>query len=216
MKKSQIIFCSFVSHKPIYNLSPSSLQNSYYYGISYSLSPLKSFYSSEAIRTRNINTLFDDNELQLCLPPLSINEVSEDGRCKSNPEFIYQVVYTLKELDYSYSYKFEWSLFLHTNDKDKNLTFHLLPQSGQAPDPQDMLKLMLSMKILYDTYKYRGYYVYHSEIVNFNFVKDFSDYLQKTYSLLGSIVINTNENLDEDNFIEFKKPTILNIKRIKY
>jgi hypothetical protein len=132
-----------------------------------------------------------------------------------NPKFIITLVNVLNNLDKSYKYKLCFLLFLHTNDKDKEVTFLLPPESGIDPStPMDeMLRVAIGIDILYKMCDYRGYHVFHSNELDLELVKDFEKYVHHVLETLGRQVRNTNENLYEDGFIEFKKSVLLKITR---
>jgi hypothetical protein len=73
---------------------------------------------------------------------------------------------------------------------------------------------LLGLMLLENSYNYRGHYLFHSDLFNPNFVKDLDGYIKFVYKTLGECVINTNETLDIDEFIEFKKSTVLKIVKI--
>jgi len=163
----------------------------------------------------HINTLFEKNSLDLWLPSISQNKVDETQRFMFNPKFIITLVNVLNNLDKSYTYKLCFLLFLHTNDKDKEVTFLLPPESGIDPStPMDeMLRVATGIDILYKMCDYRGYHVFHSNELDLELVKDFEKYVHHVLETLGRQVRNTNENLYEDGFIEFKKSVLLKITR---
>jgi hypothetical protein len=64
-------------------------------------------------------------------------------------------------------------------------------------------------------YEYRGYHMFHSDLINFNQFKELGSYPLKIQNILGNHVINVNENLTEDGFVEFRRLVLLKIKRTK-
>lgn len=168
-----------------------------------------SFYSGDGkggSSDKNINSLFEDNKVVLWLPSLSISHDNDWSETKPNPDFLKLLVHNLDGLDKSYLYKLEFSLFLHTDDREKEVVYLLAPDSGINPSKMcsnDMMNYLLAMKILYANYKYRGYHVFHSDTLDFDSIKSLNEYCHLIYKILVLQVTTVNETLDEDGFIEF-------------
>lgn len=172
----------------------------------YKKTNIKNKYFSTKENSSNISMHFKENILFIWLPPIS-----------DKNEFLKSLekILNLLNLDKNFFYKLEFSLFLHTNDSNKDVVFHL-PPSELDPSKlniDNMRKLTLAMSILYKQYNFRGYYIYHTEAINFPI--DFEYYLNNIYNGLGDSIISTNEDLDIDGFIEFNKYILLKVYRKK-
>lgn len=165
----------------------------------------------------DINTWFIDNQLTIELPPISSNQVDVIQRFKPNLEFIISLVNILKGLDKSYLYELNFSLLLDTMNKpSKELTFSTM---GRGLDTSKMsqydIKIMVDINLLYTVYKYRGYYVFHTNHLDFELIKDLTKYANDVYKVLASEVIIINKSLDGDGLIEFRENTLLKISRFR-
>lgn len=164
----------------------------------------------------HINTLFKNNSLVLWLPSISDNKADEKTyRFYGSPKFIITLVDVLKNLDKSYTYMLRFSLFLHTKDPNIALTFLLSSECDwDLSGPKDeVLRVMLGMRLLYWMYDYRGYRVFHYNKLDLALVKDLDKFAHHILEILGKQVIYINENISEEGFIEFKKPVLLKITR---
>lgn len=142
----------------------------------------------------SISSAFKDNMLDIFLPSLH-----------NKDEFLKVLKGILDELSLEKNlYRLEYSLFLHTNDGSKELKFYLAPDSGIDPSKlssNEMMNQMLGMKILYETFKYKGYHLFHSDLLDLELTKDF-EYINLVYNKLGMCVTQINEDLDKEGFIE--------------
>jgi len=148
------------------------------------------------------------------------NKDSDDGveillpSCDEGDLFKSELKNVLSELDKDLSYKLEFCLFLHTNDKSKNLKFILGDYNSLFKKPkideEELFRYLAGLNLLEKLYEYKGYYTVHSDL--FKEIIDLDGYILSISKLLGEFVINTNENLDIDEFVEFKKSTVLRIK----
>jgi len=132
-----------------------------------------------------------------------------------NLKFIITLVNVLNNLDKSFTYKLSFLLFLHTNDKDKELTFLLSSEGDIDPSTSmdEILRVMEYTVLLRELFAYRGYFVFHSNELDLNLVKDIEKYVYYVQDTLSIKVINIHENISEEGFVEFKKPVLLKITR---
>ena len=131
------------------------------------------------------------------------NDFSND---ELNHDFYIDLVGILYGLDKSYLYKLEYSLFLHTNDRDKKVKFLIPPVSGWGDhnnlSNENMFKLALMNKITYENNEYHGYHVYKSDYIDLNSCNLFN-YSRDVFSYLSEHTISVNEDLSADGFIDF-------------
>ena len=135
-------------------------------------------------------------------------------------EFFNQLKNVLSSLDKSFKYNLEYCLYLHTNDQNKNFK-EAGVSAGDSYDsnPDELLNYLFAYQILEANYKFKGYSVLHSDLFN----KDdldmgaslLNDYIKNLYNTLGLKIIETNENLNTDEFIEFKRPLVLIIRAVQ-
>lgn len=130
-------------------------------------------------------------------------------------------------LDKNLSYGLKYFLYLNTNDKSKELIRYPKEDSVLSSNEYsgDILTHTLGLMLLDIAYKFKGHYLFHRDIFNPDLVrlgyanhKDLDGYIESVYGILRNIVINTDESLDVDEFVEFvefKKSTVLKITQIK-
>lgn len=171
----------------------------------------------------NINSLFEDNQFSLFLNPIASIHREETGSDKFTPnkDFIVSFVDVLKVLDKSYSYDFKFSLFLHTNDRGKELVYFMVESpydsylfSEHGVPTEEKLMRMMGHTFLYKFFEFRGYFTYiNYSNIDLNSIKDFIRYASDILIVLGGVVVDVNEISHEDGFIEFHKPVLLKITR---
>jgi hypothetical protein len=95
----------------------------------------------------------------------------------------------------------------------------LSPYSGRDPIKDgldDMKNKILSQSIMYKIFDKHGYCVMNTEKIENTNPKEHMDLVKYAINIknkIGSIIVKTNETLTIDEFIEFKKSTLLKITR---
>jgi hypothetical protein len=122
-------------------------------------------------------------------------------------------------LEKSSSYKLEFCLYLNTNDENKELDFTLGNYISKFIfiDQIEIFKNLTGIQLLDEVYEYKGYYIVHSDLFTLELIQDLDKYIRQVYKLLGEYVEHTNERIaraDSDEFVEFKKSTVLKITKI--
>jgi len=125
----------------------------------------------------------------------------------NGPEFRDQLFFLLNGLDKSSSYELEFSMYIRTNDHNKKLLDLPLPNSNVSPG-----NFLTTLLIFENIYKFKGYFGFINDKYFYNSKQDLIRFVSSIYTRLSEKVINTNEILDHDEFIEFKRPVIINIK----
>lgn len=130
---------------------------------------------------------------------------------ENGPEFRDQLIFLLNGLDKTCRYKLEFSMYLHTNDDNKKLSN--LPVDDISSISNISIENYLMTKVLFEKFfKFKGYFAFFAEKYLYNSEKDLIKFVSSVYIRLEELVINTNEILDQDGFIEFKRPVIIYIK----
>lgn len=82
--------------------------------------------------------------------------------------------------------------------------------------------MFMAMNMLYMCYVFRGYFKVHEFSINLNLTDDYNEYRNKILRSLSEYLVKPNENLDIDEFVEFRKPVSsmvdgvqVNINKIK-
>lgn len=127
----------------------------------------------------------------------------------NGPEFRDQLLFLLNSLDKSSRYKLEFSMYLRTNDDNKKLFNLPLPNSNLP-----LGNFIMSQVIFENTYKFKGYFEFITEKYLYNSEQDLIRFVSSIYTRLAEVVINNNEILSHDEFIEFKRPVIINIIKL--
>jgi hypothetical protein len=172
----------------------------------------------------NIMNGFINDELVLWLPSPAEGNTSRSHPCDTlipnENGFTYDLRKVLLDLK-SYNdwvYKLEFYLYLNTNDNTRKLEHHWSGETEIDPDelsPDEFLRKTLGIGMLRHMYEYRGYHMFYSDLIKFEGFTEFDSYPLKVQSILGNHVININENLTEDGFVEFNRLVLLKIKRTK-
>lgn len=180
----------------------------------------KYFSSSNFQSGVNINDSFNNNnELITWLPPIStVNYFDADSLYEGNLEFADNLTDILNSVNKEYyKYKFDFSLFLHTNDKNSKVDYYLAPDSGlpnmDSIDQQEMMMNMMLGKALWHNFKYHGYHNYLSELTDLEIIKQLDEYINCVEEHLLATANLINECGDA-GFIEFRKSVLLKITRI--
>lgn len=183
-----------------------------------------SSFSSGNGKGGNIIDSFNNNELMIWLPSI-IFDGSRDNTMNKTTDHDFH--FTLKgildelSLDKSSLYKLEYSLFLHTNDKSKGVVYYLAPDSGIESAMYDMDevewgKAMVVLHWLFIHFKFHGYSVIRSDLIDFDKVKDYDLYTSEVHKSLTDSIPSVNKN-PKVGFIEFRKSALLKItKNSKY
>jgi hypothetical protein len=131
-------------------------------------------------------------------------------------KFMSELKTRLSCLKKSSSYKLEFCLYLNTNDENKELDFTLGNYYSVFIfiDQIEIFKNLTGIQLLDEEYEYKGYYIVHSDLFTLELIQDLDKYIRQIYKLLGEYVEHTNERLDCDEFVEFKKSTVLKITKI--
>jgi len=83
-----------------------------------------------------------------------------------------------------------------------------------------MTERIFALSMLEKLYKFKGFFIVHTGlydpelVLNPELVLYLDGYINTVYDILGKYVIYTNESLDIDEFIDFKKSTLLKITKI--
>lgn len=116
--------------------------------------------------------------------------------------------------DKSISYKLEYFLYLHTNDENKEL-IKGVPIYDSVLDNKysnQVMNHIFALTYLENLYEYKGYAVVHTDIYDPKLFLNMDSYVNNVYYILQKYVIYINEEaLEIEEFIEFKKSTILKI-----
>lgn len=175
----------------------------------------------------NINDLFTNNQIVVIyLPTLSSNLEDENDmlRIESDrlPNFVFNLFNNLKALEKeNLLYKFEFSLYLHTNDKNLKVD-DLLPIDDELStlhqlDDFKFNQVSKAYDILHKNYNYHGYHVFKSAILDLDV--DFNKLFKYTTDIFKSLITtshnyNSKDIIDEAGFIEDQyKPVICKITR---
>ena len=153
--------------------------------------------------TKNVNTLCINNNTYYLFTDLN-----------NKYGFIRDLYYILNSVVKSdKSYEICYYLYLWTNNDNKNLLYILSKISVSSDDyTSEFTKQITGLLILEKTFKHRGYYNCVTDIYNPKLYEYIDQYILNIYTRLGEYVISTNENLLVDEFIEFKRDTVLTIK----
>lgn len=108
-----------------------------------------------------------------------------------------------------YSYILYYSLYLHTTDYEKNLTFHLAASSYT----DKIAEMGIADTMRHSLLKLQGYHLYHTDMVDFRTFKDgYDKYALKTLKILQTHVKNVNDS-PTDDLIDYKRTVLLRIVR---
>lgn len=120
-------------------------------------------------------------------------------------------------LDKNFVYKLEYLMHLSTNDQNKNLDFYLGGYDSVFNNgSSDSIHEFMLGKILLDKmYKYKGYHCFYHNLYYYKTTLNLEEYINDVYKILGECVVKTNETLDIDEFIDFKKDAMLRFTKIK-
>lgn len=166
------------------------------------------FYSS----TNNGSSIeFVENKYSCLIPP--INTVYE-GNIHNEGTFhgiLLDLLNSISNQD-QFKYKLIFSLFMHSNDKERKLEFILGPSIINNPKDPNLFFMAMAQKMFYSEYKFHGYADLY--FIDFNPKQKNIETVNKIIKDLGQIIVNTNENFSCHEFIEFKKWTKLEIIRI--
>lgn len=80
----------------------------------------------------------------------------------------------------------------------------------------EKMNMNMGMYVLYSIYKYKGYYEFYADVLDFNMVKDLTEYVRDVERLLENEIRNINRSLDGDSFIEYNKKYLLKLCRLGY
>lgn len=168
----------------------------------------------------NILNLFQHNKLAIVLPSIDTENTNSSLKGITLTEGFRETlanIINILSTEKNFTYELTLSLFLHTNDNSKSLQQRILPDQDIYEDDENfesnLSNLMLAKIMFYSRYQNHGYSVLYQNTIDFRKIKinPYSYALAATRAL-GSKIIHTNEGL-ADEFIEFKKPVILNITR---
>lgn len=117
-------------------------------------------------------------------------------------------------LSKEYTYKLDFSLYLHTNDESKDLTNYPVPTSLDESS-EHMPDIMLSKSMLEIMFGYQGFYVFHTDLIDFRtFNISSTKYADTIYRILWKNVLDLNEDSSElGGFVIFKEGVVLKITR---
>lgn len=117
--------------------------------------------------------------------------------------------------DKNFKYKFNFRLFMHSNDKNKNLESVVGPSLycdniliSPAPNDDSLIE-----SALYREYRYHGYGDIYFLNIDFNDSFHNAIYIKKIIEVIEQLIPHLNKN-KSDLFIEDKKWIILDIDRI--
>lgn len=171
----------------------------------------------------NLNTLheqFQNNKIAIFLPSLDTENCYSPKIVKPQARLCAALLNIINTLitNKEYSYKIELSVFLHTNDKSKYLPPIIHPTDSMDGEPSnEQITMMYAEMILYSVYQRHGYSVFYND--NLDYLKfktegdDRSMYVKTLVMEVMLKVTHINEGL-ADEFIDFKKASLLNITRI--
>lgn len=132
---------------------------------------------------------------------------------ENGPEFRDQLLFLLNGLDKSSRYELIFHMYLHTNDDNKNVFD--LPVDDISSISNISIENYLKSQILFNKfYKSKGFFGFINEKYLYNSEQDLIKFVSSVYKRLKEHVINTNEVLDKDGFIEFKRPVIIYVNSI--
>lgn len=112
-----------------------------------------------------------------------------------------------------FNYNFKYCLYYATNSKhvkfEEDTTYIQADIDKDLPS-QELSKYLTGSTLIENNYNYKGYKTIHSDLFQGNkFNIDFNNYAIKTYNILGRIIFNVNENLENPDFIDFNKNSVL-------
>jgi hypothetical protein len=138
-------------------------------------------------------------------------------------KFIEEISNILIDIDLAYNkdqytksefkYNFKYCLYYATNSKDVKFeedTTHIIANIDKGLPSQELSKYSMGSILIENNYIYKGYKTIHSDLLlgdKFNIY--FNDYAIKTYNILGKIIFSVNENLENPDFIDFNKHSVL-------
>lgn len=112
-----------------------------------------------------------------------------------------------------YIYNFKYCLYYATNSKDVKYeedTTHIQASIDKDLPSQELSKYLIGSNLIENNYICKGYKTIYSDLIQgHNFNIDFNNYAIKTYNNLGRIIFNVNENLENPDFIDFNKHSVL-------
>lgn len=117
----------------------------------------------------------------------------------------------LSNLDPQFKYKLDFYLYLHTNDKNKEFKrINLGLGDVYEKDYEEFYRYLLSMLFIENIFEFKGYGLLYKDL----FYKDevqtnIAGFIRKIYSNLETKIIETNNFHHIDEFIEYKRPTVL-------
>jgi hypothetical protein len=163
------------------------------------------------------NLEFQNNVLLLFLPSIHTQNSNLQARDRAAAKELFtdmlKDIINKLSLSKNYTYKLYFSLFLHTNDESKDLTYYLAPTyfAEHSDNVLDMIKAKFLFGIMY---KKQGYCEFHTDFLDFrSFNTSSIKYAEKILKILGTKVIHMNEHSREDGFVDFKKSVLLKITR---
>lgn len=165
--------------------------------------------------TKN-NTIYPEQNKVIRIFP-SVNNTNK---------FIDEISNILRDVDLAYNkdqhyvsyksefkYNFKYCLYYATNNKDVEFeedTTHITANIDKDLPSQELSKYLVGSTLIENNYLYKGYKTIHSDLLlgdKFNI--DFKNYAVKTYNILGKLIYSINENLDNPDFIDFNKHSVL-------
>lgn len=126
-------------------------------------------------------------------------------------------------------YKLDYYLYIRSNENKKLLSLltsenyigsildNSVRKNGCISKEQEveLKQYIIALKLLDKQYKYKGFSVIHSTKFDNTTLHVIDEYINNIYTLLGKCVVYINEEcLDIDEFIEFKKSSILKVTTI--
>lgn len=169
------------------------------------------FYSTSP--PKNINDSFNDGNIVIYLPAIASALKCEENvlRIKSDqiPDFVVQLFNVFKGLDKeNLTYKFDFSLYLHTNDKNIKVD-DLFPTSAELSmyhqlDDFEFKRVYKGSDVLTKNYNYHGYHVFKSIVLDLNVDYDkLYSYIIEIYKSLTITAHEYNKDIsDEKGLIE--------------
>jgi hypothetical protein len=125
----------------------------------------------------------------------------------------------LQQTSSEFNYNFKYCLYYATDNKDVKFeedTTYIGADFDEDLPPQNLLKYMTGSILIENNYQYKGYKVLHNDFLSGDRLNmDFNSYALNIYNILGKKIISTNESLENPDFIDFNKHTVLIITSLR-
>jgi hypothetical protein len=112
-----------------------------------------------------------------------------------------------------FNYNIKYCLYYATDNEDVNFeedTTYIGADIDEGLPPHELIKYLTGSILIENNYLYKGYKVLHNDFLpGDKFNMDFNDYALNIYNILSRKIISTNESLENPDFIDFNKHSVL-------